>query len=192
MLRNYTFYHRYPVPQEYNEMVDFILRKWKYLEKEFGTYRDGFNIWKDQRRTHFKNKRGRMGLDIPEVKAKREIYGKRKGGSAGNGLTDFKRVCVMWGVNNFLPPMGEGEDEETIAAHEKRLQHQSQLSIEKQDKLVVKRLLDLTYSKRRKLLGTDYTKISTILELYLILCSEQQVNEKSFCLYLHSSNSYVC
>ena len=33
MLRN-----RYPVPQEYNEMVDFILRKWKYLEKEFGTY----------------------------------------------------------------------------------------------------------------------------------------------------------
>ena len=143
-------------------------------------------------RTHFKNKRGRMGLDIPEVKAKREIYGKRKGGSASNGLTDFKRVCVMWGVKNFLPPMGEGEDEETIAAHEKRFQHQNQLSIEKQDKLVVKRLLDLKYSKRRKLLVTDYTKISNILELYPILCSEQQVNEKSFCLYLHSSNSYVC
>ena len=144
MLRNYTFYHRYPVPQEYNEMVGFILRKWKYLEKEFGTYRDGFNNWKDKMPTHLKNKRGRMGLDIPEVKAKREIYGKRIGGSAGNGLTDFKRVCVMWGVKNFLLPMGEGEDEETISAHEKRLQHQSQLSIEKQDKLVVKRLLDLT------------------------------------------------
>ena len=114
-----------------------------------------------------------MGLDIPEVKAKREIYGKRKGGSAGNGLTDFKKVCVMWGVKNFLPPMGKGEDEETMAAHEKRLQLQSQLSIEKQDKLVVKRLLNLTYSKRRKLLLTDYTKISTILELYPILCSEQ-------------------
>ena len=99
-----------------------------------------------------------------------------------NGLTDFKRVCVMWGVKNFLPPMGEGEDEETIAAHEKRLQHQSQLSIEKQDKLVVKRLLDLTYSKRRKVLVTDYTKISTILALYPILCSEQQANEKSFCI----------
>ena len=133
-----------------------------------------------------------MGLDIPEVKAKKEIYGKRKGGSASNGLTDFKRVCEMWGVKNVLPPMGEGEDEETIAANEKRLQHQSQLSIEKQDKLVVKRLLELTYSKRRKLLVTDYKKISTILELYPILCSDQQVNEKSFCLYLHSSNSYVC
>ena len=48
MLRNYTFYHRYPVPQEYNNMVGFILRKWKYLEKEFGTYRDGFNNWKDK------------------------------------------------------------------------------------------------------------------------------------------------
>ena len=28
-------------------------------------------------RKRFKNKKGRMGLDIPEVKAKREIYGKR-------------------------------------------------------------------------------------------------------------------
>ena len=98
----------------------------------------------------------------------------------------------MWGVKNFLPPMGKGEDEETMAAHEKRLQHQSQLSIAKQGKLVVKRLLDLTYSKRRKLLVTDYTKISTILELYPILCSEQQVNEKPFGLYLHSSNTLVC
>ena len=69
-----------------------------------------------------------MELDIPEVKAKREIYGKRKGSSAGKGLIDFKKVCVMWGVKNFLPPMGEDEDEETMAAHEKRLQHQSQLS----------------------------------------------------------------
>ena len=85
-------------------MVGFILRKWKYLEKEFGTYRDGFNNWKDKMRAHFKNKRGRKGLDIPEVKAKREIYGARKGHSAGNGLTDFKRVCVMWGEKNFLPP----------------------------------------------------------------------------------------
>ena len=125
-------------------------------------------------------------------KTKREIYGKRKGGSEGNGLTDFKKVCAVWVVKNFLPPMEEGEDEETMAAHEKRLQHQSQLSIEKQNKLVIKRLLNLTYLKRRKLLVTDYTKISAILELYPILCPEQHVNEKPFCLYLDSSNSYVC
>ena len=98
----------------------------------------------------------------------------------------------MWGVKSFLPPMREGEDEDTIAAYEKRLQHQSQLSTENQDKLVVKRLLDLTYSKRRKLLVTDCTKISTILGLHPILCSEQQINEKLFCLYLHNSNSIVC
>ena len=59
-----------------------------------------------------------MGLDILEVKPKREIYGKKKGNSAGNGLTDFKQVCVMKVVKNFLPPVGEGEDEETIAPHE--------------------------------------------------------------------------
>lgn len=37
-----------------------------------------------------------MRLNILEVKAKREIYGKRNGSSAGNRLTDFKKVCVMW------------------------------------------------------------------------------------------------
>ena len=60
-------------------------------------------------------------MDISEVKAKRKRYAKIKGSSAGNGLTDFSKVCVMWGVKNFLPPMGEGEDEETMAAHEKPL-----------------------------------------------------------------------
>ena len=34
MLTNYTIYCRYPVLQKYNEMVDFILRKWTYLERE--------------------------------------------------------------------------------------------------------------------------------------------------------------
>ena len=90
----------------------------------------------------------------------------------------------MWDVKNSLPPMREGGDEETMVVHEKHLQHQIQLSIEKQDKLVVKRLLDLTCLKRKRLLVTDYTKFFTILELYPILCSEQQVNEKLFCLYL--------
>ena len=58
-----------------------------------------------------------MEFDIPEVKAKRETYGKRKWSAAVKGLTDFKKVCVMWGVKNFLPPMGEGEDQGTMAAH---------------------------------------------------------------------------
>ena len=39
--------------------------------------------------THFKKKSERIGLHIPEVKTKREIYGKTKEGSAGNGLTYF-------------------------------------------------------------------------------------------------------
>ena len=32
--------------------------------------------------TCVKNKRGRMGLDIPKLKTKTEMYGKRKAGSA--------------------------------------------------------------------------------------------------------------
>ena len=98
----------------------------------------------------------------------------------------------MWGVKKFISPIGEGEDKETMAVHEECLHHQSELSIEKQDKLVVKILLNLIYPKRKKLLVTDYTNISNIQELYPILCKEQQVNEKPFCLYLHHSNDPVC
>ena len=66
-----------------------ILRKWKYIEKKFGAYRDRLKNWKDKMWTHFKKKSERIGLHIPEVKTKREIYGKTKEGSAGNGLTYF-------------------------------------------------------------------------------------------------------
>ena len=41
-LKNYTIYHTYLIPQEYNEMVHFTLRKFKCLEKKFGTYQDSF------------------------------------------------------------------------------------------------------------------------------------------------------
>ena len=51
----------------------------------------------------------------------------------------------MWGVKKFISPIGEGEDKETMAVHEECLHHQSELSIEKQDKLVVKILLNLIY-----------------------------------------------
>ena len=57
---NYTIYHRYSVSQEYNEMVDFILRKWKYLEKEFGTYQDGFKNWKDFKWGHISKTTGEV------------------------------------------------------------------------------------------------------------------------------------
>ena len=63
----------------------------------------------------------------------------------------------MWDVKNFLPPMREGEDEETmVVVHEKHLQHQIQLSIEKQDKLVVKRLLGLTCLKCKRQITQSY------------------------------------
>ena len=58
-------------------------------------------------RTPFKNEKGRMGFNILEVKAKREVYGKQKEGSASNALANFKQVCVMWGLKNFHPPIGK-------------------------------------------------------------------------------------
>ena len=58
------------------------------------------------------------GIGYSRGKAQKRNIWQKKGSSAGNGLTDFKQVCVMKVVKNFLPPVGEGEDEETIAPHE--------------------------------------------------------------------------
>ena len=90
----------------------------------------------------------------------------------------FKKI-VRWGWPRPPPPPGPPPP------------HYGKGCIEKQGKVFVKSLLDVTYLKLRKLLVTDYTKISTILELYPTLRSEQQVNEKPFCLYLHSTNSFI-
>ena len=59
-------------------MVYFILRKWKYFETKFRIYQYGFKNWKDKMRTHFKNRRGRMGLDIPEERPKEKYMVKEK------------------------------------------------------------------------------------------------------------------
>ena len=67
---------------------------------------------------HISKVRGEEWGWIFQRERTKEKYMAKKGGSAGNGLTDFKKICVMWGVKNFILQMGEGEDEETMAAHE--------------------------------------------------------------------------
>ena len=45
---------------------------------KFRIYQHGFKNWKDKMRTHFKNRRGKMGLDIPDERPKEKYMVKEK------------------------------------------------------------------------------------------------------------------
>lgn len=77
-------------------MIDFVLGKWKYLKKEFGTYHHVFIDQKGKMQTHYKNKKGRMGFIVPRVKAKWKHMkqGRRKTYQA-DGPEDFLTVYLM-------------------------------------------------------------------------------------------------
>ena len=59
-------------------------------------------IYRFRMRTHFKNARKRLPTAIPEVLAKRAIFGKRKA-EDGNGLPVIERGRMASGVKNYLP-----------------------------------------------------------------------------------------
>ena len=78
-------------------------------------------------------------------------------------ITKQKRV-VTWGVVNFLPNYQNGEDKAMRYAHRSCLNTQSHLTDCKQDKILTRKFMDLTFPHRRKLLIRDLAKINDVLE----------------------------
>ena len=56
-----------------------------------------------------------------------------------------------------------------------RLRQESRVSKEKQDTGTINNLMDITWPHRRHFLITDMEKLSKVIDLYPILCEEQQV-----------------
>ena len=83
-------------------------------------------------------------------------------------------------MKNFLPDYPEGEDERSMELHMSRIQKIQRLSREKQDKLQIKRLMEITFSHRRRLLVTEFVKVQTLVEMYPIPCHEEEV-KSNFC-----------
>ena len=85
------------------------------------------------------------------------------------------KVYRSWGVPNFLPLFPDGEDEETIQDHSERLRQKSRISKEKRDTATINSLMDITFPHQRLLMITGMEKLSKVINLYLILCDEDQV-----------------
>ena len=74
---------------------------------------------------------------------------------------------MAWGVKNYLPPFQEGEDS--------RLNSQYNLSAEKRDERIIRKLMDLAFPHRRQLLINEMATIQDVVDLYPILKDERQL-----------------
>ena len=109
-------------------------------------------------RTYFKNAWKRLPTAIPEVLAKRAIFGKRKT-KDGNGLPVIKRGGMAWGLKSYLPLYQVGEDASTMDAHREWLHIQHNQSSAKRDQRIIRKLMDLTFPHRRNLLIREMATI---------------------------------
>ena len=85
------------------------------------------------------------------------------------------KVYRSWSMPNFLPVFPDGEGKETMKDHSQWLRQKSRSSKEKRDTATTNNLMDITLPHRRHLLITDMEKLSKVIDLYPILCDEEQV-----------------
>ena len=150
-------------------MVRALFFKWPHLKKQLSLEDDALTLWKEKLRTFFENSRKRAP-DILEIMAK-----KKQKLDTNDEHQEKVKVYRSWSVPNFLPLFPDGEDEETIQDHSERLRQKSRISKEKRDTATINSLIDITFPHQHLLLITDIEKLSKVINLYLILCDEEQV-----------------
>ena len=123
---------------------------------------------------------------IPEVLSKRAIFGKRKSDSDDLPHATVKQGVAAWDVENCLPSLQDGEDQNTISADRVRLASQFNLIEEKRDPHIIRNLINLTFPHRRQL--------RQVINLYPILQYERQVylNPCDFTTELLTFRKFFC
>ena len=123
---------------------------------------------------------------IPEILSKRAIFGKRKSDSDDLPHATVKQGVAAWDVENYLPSLQDGEDQNTISADRVRLASQFNLIEEKRDPHIIRNLINLTFPHRRQL--------RQVINLYPILQYERQVylNPCDFTTELLTFRKFFC
>ena len=131
---------------------------------------------------------------IPEVLSKRAIFGKRKSDSDDLPHATVKQGVAAWDVENCLPSLQDGEDQNTISADRVRLASQFNLIEEKRDPHIIRNLINLTFPHRRQLLIQGMSTIREVINLYPILQYERQVylNPCDFTTELLTFRKFFC
>ena len=122
-------------------------------------------LWKKCLKDKVKNTRCRLDNDLPLVQAKKAWMTK-----------DRKNLPVQqFNINNYLPPMVEGEDDHTEAAHLKSIKKQA--TKQEKDNLVVRVAMDKTFPQRRVQIVEKMLSVPAIKDVYPVLFNEDQVSE---------------
>ena len=87
------------------------------------------------------------------------------------------------GYEGLLLDYPEGEDGRSMELHMSCIQKIQWLSKEKKDKLHINRLMEITFSHRRRMLVTEFVEVETLGEMYVILCHDEEV-KFNFCRVL--------
>ena len=154
-------------------MVDAIFTKWPHLCPHIMESSDVKSLWKLRLKSHFKNTRKRTP-NIPQI-AMRKVGKRNQIQQDNNNVNPKKKLCLSWAVPNFLPTLQDGEDQTSIQGHRNRLNQQYIRSKDRRDAELVKRLMNITFADRRKMLITDLETLNFIISTYPILCEEEQV-----------------
>ena len=114
--------------------------------------------------------------------------------SLGKENQTAKQGVAAWDVENYLPSLQDGEDQNTISADRVRLASQFNLIEEKRDPHIIRNLMNLTFPHRRQLLIQGMSTIRKVINLYPILQYERQVylNPCDFTTELLTFRKFFC
>ena len=80
---------------------------------------------------------------------------------------------MAWGVENYLPSLHDGEDQNTISEHRVRLVSQLNLTEEKRDPPITRNLMNLTFPHKQQSFIQEMSTIREVTDLYPILQYER-------------------
>ena len=107
----------------------------------------------------------RLDNDLPLVQAKKARMTK-----------DRKNLPVQqFNIKNYLPPMAEGEDDHTEAAHMKSIKKQA--TKQEKDNLVARVAMNKMFPQRRVQIVEKMLSVPAIKDVYPVLFNEDQVSE---------------
>ena len=130
-------------------------------------------MWKRKLCEKFKNSRRSLEQDIVEVKAK-----KKKKIIPSEEATHVETAKNVWGVPNFLPPMVEGEDDESQKIHKETLLTQSRLDHSRKNHGLISLAMDRTFPDRRQFIVMGEKDPATLRNIYPILYCDREVRKK--------------
>ena len=130
------------------------------------------NVWHGRVKHKVKNCRRRYGRNIPAVMV--QITKKRQA-EAASSPTQPKRIKLVHGVANYLPPQIVGEDRDTIDIHISFLKKQARLDFCLQDQEKITSKMEKTFPHRRELVVMKGLPVVDMRDMFPIIFSKNQV-----------------